>query len=226
MENYKTEFIEFLVACDALKFGEFTLKSGRKAPYFINTGMFDTGRKITRLGQYYARAIQAEFSNDFDGIYGPAYKGIPLCIATAMALAGEGVDKGYVFNRKEAKTYGDKSTLVGMPLAADTRLVLVDDVITSGKAIRESMTVLRANHAPVIKGIVISVDRQERGKQSGNALRETAQDLGVPVTAIVTLDEIISVLYNREINGRVLINDDTRKQIDDYLARYGATTDE
>jgi len=136
--TYKEEFIEFLIDCNALKFSEFELKSGRIAPYFINTGMFDTGLKIKKLGIYYAKAIQEHFSGNFDGIYGPAYKGIPLCIAAAQALSDMGMDKGYVFNRKEAKTYADKSLVVGMPLTSDTRLILVDDVITSGKAIRES----------------------------------------------------------------------------------------
>ena len=222
METYKTEFIEFLVACDALKFGEFTLKSGRVAPYFINTGMFDTGEKIARLGNYYAQAVQAHFKENFDGIYGPAYKGIPLCIATAMGLAARGVDKGYLFNRKEAKTYADKSTLVGMALTSETRLVLVDDVITSGKAIRESIEVLKHNGNPRVEGIVISVNRQERGKGTGNALDEVAETLGVPVHAIVTLEEIKTYLHNREINGHKIIDDSILTKINAYLEQYGA----
>jgi len=160
--TYKEEFIEFLVECDALKFGEFELKSGRLAPYFINTGMFDTGLKIKKLGEFYAKAVQEHFSDQFDGIYGPAYKGIPLCIAAAQALSDMGEDKGYVFNRKEAKTYADKSVVVGMPLTLDSRLILVDDVITSGKAIRESLEVLKHCNNPKVKGIIISVNRQEK----------------------------------------------------------------
>jgi len=175
--TYKEEFIEFLVKCNALKFGEFELKSGRIAPYFINTGMFDTGSKIKILGTYYARAIQEHFGREFDGIYGPAYKGIPLCISASMALADLGLDKGYIFNRKEAKTYADKSAVVGMELTSDTRLILVDDVITSGKAIRESLEILKTCDNPRVKGIVISVNRQEKGKTDQNALKEVADIL-------------------------------------------------
>ena len=222
MEKYKSDFIQFLVECDALKFGEFTLKSGRVAPYFINTGMFDTGEKIARLGTYYAQAVTAHFGDDFDGIYGPAYKGIPLCIATAMGLAAKGVDKGYLFNRKEAKTYADKSTLVGMNLTTATRLILVDDVITSGKAIRESIEVLKNNSNPKIKGIVISVNRQEKGKGKQNALAEVADILGIPVFAIVTLEEIKTFLHNRVVDEKIVINDFMLAKINAYLQTYGA----
>jgi len=220
--SYKEEFITFLVRCNALKFGEFKLKSGRIAPYFINTGMFDTGAKIRTLGQYYAKAVTEHFKDNFDGIYGPAYKGIPLCITAAAALAEEGIDKGYVFNRKEAKTYGDKSTVVGMTLTAQTRLILVDDVITSGKAIRESLEVLKHNSDPEVAGIVISVNRQEKGKTDKNALKEVAETLGIPIFAIVTISEILSFLHNREIDRQVVIDDDMKGKIQAYLAEYGA----
>ncbi len=220
--SYKEEFIEFLVQCNALKFGEFELKSGRLAPYFINTGMFDTGTKIKKLGTYYARAIQEHFGDDFHGIYGPAYKGIPLCITAACALADDGIDKGYVFNRKEAKTYADKSAVVGMPLTADTRLILVDDVITSGKAIRESLEVLKTCENPTVAGIVISVNRQEKGKTDENALNEVADTLGIPIFAIVTISEIIAFLHNREIDGKVVLDDAMKAKIEAYLNTYGA----
>ncbi|MCG8550999.1 MAG: orotate phosphoribosyltransferase [Desulfobacterales bacterium] len=220
--NYKEEFIAFLVECNALKFGEFELKSGRIAPYFINTGMFDTGSKIQKLGTYYAKAINAHFKEDFHGIYGPAYKGIPLCITAACALADMGIDKGYVFNRKEAKTYADKSAVVGMPLASDTRLILVDDVITSGKAIRESLEVLKGCNDPRVCGIVISVNRQEKGKTDRNALAEVADTLGIPIFAIVTIREIIDFLHNREIAGRIVLDDPMKAKIETYLETYGA----
>ncbi|MCG8636019.1 MAG: orotate phosphoribosyltransferase [Desulfobacterales bacterium] len=220
--SYKEEFIEFLVQCNALKFGEFELKSGRIAPYFINTGMFDTGTKIKKLGTYYARAVREHFGTDFDGIYGPAYKGIPLCITAAAALADDGIDKGYVFNRKEAKTYADKSAVVGMPLTGDTRLILVDDVITSGKAIRESLEILKTCENPAVSGIVISVNRQEKGKTDKNALAEVADTLGIPIFAIVTIAEIIAFLHNREINGQVVLDDDMKAKIEAYLDTYGA----
>jgi len=220
--TYKEEFIEFLVKCNALKFGEFTLKSGRNAPYFINTGMFDTGAKISKLGQLYAHAIKEHFSDKFDGIYGPAYKGIPLCIAASIALNEMGIDKGYVFNRKEAKNYGDKSTVVGMGLKADSELILIDDVITSGKAIRESLVTLKANNNPKVKGIIISVDRQERGKTSQNALKEVEEILNIPIHPIVTITQIKKYLHNKEINGEVYLDSSVLEKIDNYLEEYGA----
>jgi len=220
--TYKEEFIEFLVECDALKFGEFELKSGRLAPYFINTGMFDTGLKIKKLGEFYAKAVQEHFSDQFDGIYGPAYKGIPLCIAAAQALSDMGEDKGYVFNRKEAKTYADKSVVVGMPLTLDSRLILVDDVITSGKAIRESLEVLKHCNNPKVKGIIISVNRQEKGKTDKNALKEVEEILEIPIHSIVTITEIKKYLHNRQINGMVILDDQMLSKIDAYLETYGA----
>jgi len=221
--TYKEEFIEFLVECNALRFGEFELKSGRIAPYFINTGMFDTGMKIKKLGTFYAKAVQEHFFDDFDGIYGPAYKGIPLCISAAQALSDMGVDKGYVFNRKEAKTYADKSLVVGMPLTKSSRLILVDDVITSGKAIRESLEVLKSCNNPVVKGIIISVNRQERGKTEKNALKEVEQILDIPIHAIVSIADIKTYLHNRKINGKVILDDTMLSKIDSYLKEYGAS---
>ncbi|MFH2058909.1 MAG: orotate phosphoribosyltransferase [Pseudomonadota bacterium] len=221
--TYKDEFIEFLVECDALRFGNFELKSGRIAPYFINTGMFDTGRKIKKLGTFYAKAIQEHFPNDFHGLYGPAYKGIPLCISAAQALSDMGMDTGYVFNRKEAKTYADKSVVVGMPLTADSRLILVDDVITSGKAIRESLDVLKACGNPEVKGIIISVNRQERGNTDKNALKEVEEILNIPIHAIVTITEIKTYLHNRKIKGEIVLDDTMMANIDAYLEEYGAS---
>ena len=220
--TYKEEFIEFLIECEALKFGEFELKSGRIAPYFINTGMFDTGRKIKKLGFFYAKALQEHFSDDFEGIYGPAYKGIPLCISAAQALSDMGIDRGYVFNRKEAKTYADKSLVVGMPLTSQTRLILVDDVITSGKAIRESLVTLKSCNNPVVKGIVISVNREERGKTEQNALKEVEQILGIPIYSIVTITDIKTYLYNKTIDNKIIIDDNMLARIDTYLEEYGA----
>jgi orotate phosphoribosyltransferase len=220
--TYKEKFIEFLVECNALRFGEFELKSGRMAPYFINTGMFDTGLKIKKLGEFYARAIQEHFSDAFDGIYGPAYKGIPLCISAASALADLGLDKGYVFNRKEAKTYADKSVVVGMPLTAESRLILVDDVITSGKAIRESLEVLKSCGNPKVSGIIISVNREEKGKTDVNALKEVEKTLGIPIHAIVTITDIKTRLHNRRINGKIILDDAMLSNINAYLEQYGA----
>ncbi len=220
--DYKEEFIEFLIECNALRFGKFELKSGRIAPYFINTGMFDTGLKIKKLGLYYARAIQEYFPGNFDGVYGPAYKGIPLCISAVQALAEMEMDRGYVFNRKEAKTYADKSLVVGMNLTSASRLILVDDVITSGKAIRESLDILKSFGNPEVKGIVISVNRQEKGKTDKNALKEIEEILDIPIYAIVTISEIKKYLHNREINGRVILDDAMLLIINTYLEEYGS----
>jgi len=220
--SYKQDFITFLVQCNALKFGEFKLKSGRVAPYFINTGMFDTGAKITQLGVHYAKAVHQYFNTGFDGIYGPAYKGIPLCVSTAMALSGMGHDTGYVFNRKEAKTYADKSSTVGMALTSGTRLILVDDVITSGKAIRESLDILKTSGNPQVNGIVISVDRQEKGTTDRNALAEVADTLGIPIYAIVTLADITAFLHDKKINGNVVLDDAMMNKINAYLSQYGS----
>jgi len=220
--TYKEEFIEFLIECNALKFGEFELKSGRIAPYFINTGMFDTGRKIKKLGFFYAKAMREHFEDDFEGIYGPAYKGIPLCISAAQALSDMDIDKGYVFNRKEAKTYADKSLVVGMPLTSQTRLILVDDVITSGKAIRESLVTLKSCNNPVVKGIIISVNREEKGKTDKNALKEVEQTLGIPIYSIVTITDIKKYLHNKTINNKIIIDDNMLAKIDAYLEEYGA----
>jgi orotate phosphoribosyltransferase len=222
MEKYKEEFIKFLIECDALRFGEFTLKSGRVAPYFINTGMFDNGSKIKKLGEFYAAAIKNKFNDNYDGLYGPAYKGIPLCITACIGLEKLGIEKGYVFNRKEAKKYADKSSLVGMKIAEDTSLVLVDDVITSGKAIRESLETLKINGNPKVKGIVISVNRMEKGKTEKNALKEVEEDLGIPIFSIVNLKEIIETLHNKEIDGKICLNDEMLKKINDYRKEYGA----
>lgn len=220
--SYKEDFIKFLVQCNALKFGEFELKSGRIAPYFINTGMFDTGLKIKKLGLFYAKAVKEHFADSFDGIYGPAYKGIPLCISTAQALSDMGMDKGYVFNRKEAKAYADKSLVVGMPLKKESRLILVDDVITSGKAIQESLEVLKECSSPKICGIIISVNRQEKGRTDKNALKEVEQNLGIPIHAIVTITQIKDYLHNRKIDGKILLDDAMLLKINGYLKEYGA----
>ncbi|MCP4673435.1 MAG: orotate phosphoribosyltransferase [Desulfobacula sp.] len=220
--TYKEEFIEFLIECNALKFGEFELKSGRIAPYFINTGMFDTGMKIKKLGFFYAKAVQEHFADNFDGIYGPAYKGIPLCISAAQALWDMDRDTGYVFNRKEAKTYADKSVVVGMPLTSESRLILVDDVITSGKAIRESLEILKSCDNPKVKGIIISVNREEKGKTDKNALKEVEQILGIPIYSIVTITEITKYLHNKTIDNKIVLDDDMLGRIDAYLKEYGA----
>ena len=222
MDKYKEDFVRFIVKCNALKFGEFKLKSGRIAPYFINAGMFNDGGKIKELGEYYAHAVKEHFKDNFNGLYGPAYKGIHLCVSAAIGLTKLGINKGYVFNRKEAKDYGLKDNLIGMHVDANTSLILVDDVITSGKAIRESLEVLKNSGNPKVIGIIVSVDRQEKGTSEKNALKQVAEELEIPIFSIVKLADIIQVLHNKEIDGKIFINDDMMGKIDSYLAQYGA----
>lgn len=222
MEKYKEDFIKFMVRCGALKFGEFKLKSGRLAPWFMNAGMFNDGEKIKELGEFYASAIREHFKDDFDGLYGPAYKGIPLCVAAAIGLSKLGINKGYLFNRKESKDYALKDNLIGMAVSSGTRLVLVDDVITAGTAIRQSLDILKNSGNPKVVGIIVSVDRQEKGTSDKNALKQVAEDLEIPIFSIVKFADIIQVLHNKKIDGKVHIDDELKQKIEEYRKEYGA----
>lgn len=222
MEKYKENFIRFLVKCGAIKFGEFKLKSGRIAPWFMNAGMFNDGEKIKELGRYYAHAIREHFKEDFDGLYGPAYKGIPLCVAASIGLSELGITKGFVFNRKEAKEYALKDNLIGMGVNSDTSLILVDDAITAGTAIRQSLEFLKNSGNPKVKGIIVSVDRQEKGTSEKNALKQVEEELAIPIYSIVKLSDIIQALHNKKIDGKIYIDDEIKAKIDDYLKEYGA----
>jgi len=187
MQQYKKEFLEFAIDVGVLRFGEFTLKSGRLSPYFFNAGLFNTGRQLARLGRFYAQAI-VDAGNEFDLLFGPAYKGIPLAAATGIALADHhDRDTPYCFNRKEAKDHGEGGNLVGAPLVG--RALIIDDVITAGTAIRESLDIIAAAGAEAA-GVVIALDRQERGRGERSAIQEVEQDLGLKVTSIVTLEEL------------------------------------
>lgn len=191
MQDYQRAFVEFAIGHDVLRFGEFTLKSGRTSPYFFNAGGFDTGRRLAGLGGFYAAAI-TERAPAFDVLMGPAYKGIPIAAATAVQLAERhGRDVPWCFNRKEAKNHGEGGLVVGAPLAG--RVLLIDDVITSGKAIREVVPIIEDAGA-TLAGIVVAVDRQERGTGELSAVAEVERDLGVPVEAIVTFDHVIEHL--------------------------------
>ncbi|WP_143168111.1 orotate phosphoribosyltransferase [Jatrophihabitans endophyticus] len=191
MPDYKREFIEFALGHDVLRFGEFTLKSGRVSPYFFNAGLFNTGARLAGLGRYYAAAIDAA-TVEFDVLLGPAYKGIPIAAATAVQLAEQyDRDVPWAFNRKEAKDHGEGGTIVGTPLTG--RVLLVDDVITSGAAIREVMTIVDASPAR-LAGVVVSVDRQERGTGTLSAIQELERERGVPVHAIVTVGDLVTYL--------------------------------
>ena len=212
--DYKSEFIEFALAQDVLRFGEFTLKSGRVSPYFFNAGLFNTGRRLAALGRYYAAAI-VDAGVEFDVLLGPAYKGIPIASATAVQLSERfGRDVPWAFNRKEAKDHGEGGSIVGTPLAG--RVLLVDDVITSGAAIREVMALVDASGA-TLAGVVVSVDRQERGTGELSAIQEVERDRGVTVQAIVTLDDIIAHLEATDAPAARL------EAVAAYRARYGAS---
>ncbi|EGQ8677550.1 orotate phosphoribosyltransferase [Vibrio parahaemolyticus] len=194
MKAYQREFIEFALEKEVLKFGEFTLKSGRKSPYFFNAGLFNTGRDLARLGRFYAAAL-ADSGIEFDVLFGPAYKGIPIATTTAVALADHhGIDTPYCFNRKEAKNHGEGGNLVGSAL--EGRIMLVDDVITAGTAIRESMEIIKANGAD-LAGVLVAIDRQEKGKGELSAIQEVERDFGCAVISIVSLGDLITYLEEK-----------------------------
>lgn len=223
MEQYKTDFIEFMVDSDVLKFGEFTLKSGRKSPFFMNTGAYITGSQLRRLGEYYARAINDNYGTDFDVLFGPAYKGIPLAVATTMAFSElYGKEIRYCSNRKEIKDHGDAGILLGSGLNDGDRVVIIEDVTTSGKSIEETFPILKEQANVDVVGLIISLNRQERGKTQKNALAELREVYGIETAAIVTMEEVIEHLYNKKYNGRVLIDDQMKSAMDLYYAQYGA----
>ena len=221
MENYKKEFIDFMIECEVLKFGDFVTKSGRKTPFFVNTGFYRTGSQLSRLGKYYAKAIRGAFGDDFDVLFGPAYKGIPLSVATSMALSDEGVDVKYCSNRKEVKDHGDTGILLGSPIKDKDRVVIIEDVTTAGTSIEETLPIISAQGDVNVLGLVVSVDRCERGKGEKSALVEISEKYGLKTTAIVTMNEVVEYLYNREINGKVIIDDKLKAAIDDYYKIYG-----
>ncbi|MCI5900107.1 MAG: orotate phosphoribosyltransferase [Candidatus Limivivens sp.] len=223
MEQYKQEFIEFMVDCQVLKFGDFVTKSGRKTPFFVNTGFYRTGTQLRRLGEYYARAINDKFGFDFDVLFGPAYKGIPLTVATTMAIS-EFYDRDirYCSNRKEVKDHGDKGILLGSPITDGDRIVIIEDVTTAGTSIQETLPIIRAQGDVKPLGLVVSVDRMERGQGTKSALKEISETYGLETTAIVTMAEVVEHLYNREYRGKVIIDDRIKAAIDAYYEQYGA----
>ena len=223
MEQYKQEFIEFMAQSDVLKFGEFTLKSGRKAPFFMNAGSYVTGTQLSRLGQYYAKAIHDHYGEDFDVLFGPAYKGIPLSVATTIAFSGlYGKDIRYCSNRKEAKDHGDAGILLGSGLKDGDKVVIIEDVTTSGKSIEETVPILKAQADVQIIGLMVSLNRMERGKGEQSALEEIKEKYGFDAHAIVTMAEVIEHLYNRPYQGKIYIDDMMKRAIDAYYEQYGA----
>lgn len=225
MEQYKQEFIEFMVESNVLKFGEFTLKSGRKSPFFMNAGAYVTGDQLHRLGLYYAQAIHDNFGLDFDVVFGPAYKGIPLSVITAMAFQElYGKEVKYCSNRKEVKDHGEGGNLLGYNLQDGDRVIMVEDVTTSGKSIEETHPIITAAADIEIKGLMVSLNRMEVGKGGKKcALDEVSERYGFPTAAIVNMAEVTEYLHNRECQGRVVIDDDIKAAIDEYYKLYGAT---
>ena len=224
MENYKSEFINFMVDSEVLKFGEFTLKSGRKSPFFMNAGAYVTGTQLRKLGEYYAKAIHDNFGLDFDILFGPAYKGIPLAVATSMAISElYGVDVKYSCNRKEIKDHGDTGILLGSKMKDGDRVVMIEDVTTSGKSIEETYPIIKAQADVEIKGLMVSLNRMEKGIDTEkSALDDIKDKYGINACAIVNMNEVVECLYNKEVNGKILIDDKIKSAIDDYYKEYGA----
>lgn len=213
MQEYQREFIRLAIKYNALKFGSFTLKSGRMSPYFFNAGLFNSGAALAALGKYYAAAIM-DAGVEFDMTFGPAYKGIPLVSATAISLADEhGIDRPYAFNRKEVKTHGEGGTIVGAPLAG--RVLIIDDVITAGTAIREVIDII-SQYGAEPAGVVIGLNRQERGKGDLSAIQEVEQEFSIPVISITAVDNVIEYLEDEQTADRGIA-----EQIRQYRLDYG-----
>ena len=224
MEAYKQEFIEFMVDSNVLKFGEFTLKSGRKSPFFMNAGAYVTGSQLKKLGEYYAKAIHDKYGDDFDVLFGPAYKGIPLSVATTIAFSRlYGKEIRYCSNRKEVKDHGDTGILLGSKIKDGDRVVIIEDVTTSGKSIQETFPIIQAQGDVTILGLMVSLNRMEIGKGGEKcALDEVKELYGFDTAAIVDMEEVVECLYNKECNGKVVIDDTLKAAIDAYYEQYGA----
>ena len=223
MEQYKKDFIEFMIDCEVLKFGDFVTKSGRKTPFFVNTGFYRTGSQLKQLGKYYAQAINNAFGVDFDILFGPAYKGIPLTVATSIEISDMyGKDIKYCSNIKEIKDHGDKGILLGSPIKDGDKVIIIEDVTTAGTSIRETLPIIKEQGDVNVYGLVVSVDRMERGSSTKSALKEIEETYGLKTTAIVTMSEVVEHLYNKPYNGKVIIDDTIKEAIDKYYEQYGA----
>ncbi len=220
MEAFQAAFVELLVQYEVIRFGSFTLKSGRTSPYFVNAGQLRTGDAITRLGQAYAAALETQHV-PCDVVFGPSYKGVPLAVSTAMALSADGHDVGFAFDRKEAKDHGEGGTFVGTQPTDGMRVVVVDDVITSGRSIRESVSLLEATARVEVTAVVVAVDRQEKGNTDKSTLTELRDELGINVIPIVSVRSMVQWLCGRELGGKLVLDDAGRAKIEAYLAEYG-----
>lgn len=224
MEAYKQEFTEFMVDSQVLKFGEFTLKSGRKSPFFMNAGAYVTGSQLKKLGEYYAKAIHNTYGDDFDVLFGPAYKGIPISVVTTIAYSELfGKEIRYCSDRKEEKDHGaDKGSFLGSSLKDGDRVIMIEDVTTSGKSMEETVPKVKGAADVEIKGLMVSLNRMEVGKGGEKSALEEIQELyGFPVGAIVTMEEVVEHLYNRPYKGNVIIDDTLKAAIDAYYEQYG-----
>ena len=221
--TYQEEFITFMVRSGVLTFGDFTTKSGRKTPYFINTGNYKTGAQAARLGDYYAACLQDHLPGDVTALFGPAYKGIPLAVSAAASLyRNYGRDLPYCFNRKEVKDHGEGGSMVGYQPKDGDVIAIVEDVVTAGTAVRESIELFQHVADVKMRALIVSVDRMERGTRACSTLDELREDYGIAVYPIVTVREIIAFLHNRELDGRVYIDDEMKGRMEAYLEKYGA----
>ena len=224
MEAYKKEFIDFMVDCQVLKFGDFTLKSGRKSPFFMNAGAYVTGSQLMKLGEYYATAIHENYGDDFDVLFGPAYKGIPISVVTAVAYSKlYGKEIRYCSDRKEEKDHGaDKGSFLGSSLKDGDRVIMIEDVTTSGKSMEETVPKVRGAANVEILGLMVSLNRMEVGLGGEkSALDEIQEKYGFQARAIVSMAEVVEALYDQPVNGTVLINDELKARIDEYYEQYG-----
>ncbi len=217
------EFIRFMLDAGVLKFGSFKAKSGRQTPYFLDAGRYGRGTELARLGAFYAERLLGALGDGFDVLFGPAYKGIPLVVATAMALSQRGRDVGFCFNRKEAKDHGEGGVLVGHRLKDGDRVVIVEDVTTAGTSIRETVPLLRAAAKVELTGLIVAVDRQERGQTERSALTELGAEYGLATLSIVNIDQVVAYLKQNDVNGRRLITPELDAAIRDYRQAYGAS---
>ena len=223
MSDYKNKFIEFMVDCNVLKFGDFVTKSGRQTPFFINTGFYTSGKDLIGLGEYYARAINEKFGLDFDILFGPAYKGIPLSVATSMQISTlYNKEIKYSSNRKEVKDHGDKGILLGSPIKDGDRVLIIEDVTTAGTSIAETLPIIKAQADVEVVGLIVSVDRMEKGQGDKSALSEIKEKYGFDVYPIVTMQHVIDHLYNKPYKGQIIIDDEIKERIDKYYEQYGA----
>ncbi len=224
MQDYKKKFIEFMVECGVLTFGDFVTKSGRKTPFFINTGNYKTGAQLVKLGEFYSEAIVNQLKSPYNVLFGPAYKGIPLAVCVAMTLSSKySQDVAFCFNRKEIKNHGEGGNLIGHKLKDNDRLLIIEDVTTAGTSVREAIPLLKSIANVTIAGLVVSVDRMEKGSDTRGALVELRDEFSMPAFSIVSLSEIIEHLHNKEISGKVILDDTILMRINEYRKLYGTS---